>query len=315
AEDEYRACVAEQAERLVAITKDPSRIFEVGMRAATCEAQHRICLEVLREKGIYRTSNVKQAQALDMQAVGTMGHEHVQRWGDDLQAFRAMRDMRPGAPSYLLDTFDTIVSGIPAAVQVARERAHPFSIRYDSGDKYAQYLYAHGAFDREDLRPIHIIEDGLDAEATARFEELRRFTGVASDHQIYGYGGYLVSRSWRNPLTRDAVAAVYKLSSTSGAPRMKFGNERGLGKVSIPGEPVVWRRLRGAGPLSVIGQYGEPPPEDYLVLSRGAEDGDEDVESLLRICNVDAVIARTPEVPYTLSPRTQQLMQQLRKDS
>ena len=187
----------------------------------------------------------EQAQALDMQAVGTMGHEHVQRWGDDLQAFRAMRDMRPGAPSYLLDTFDTIVSGIPAAVQVARERAHPFSIRYDSGDKYAQYLYAHGAFDREDLRPIHIIEDGLDAEATARFEELRRFTGVASDHQIYGYGGYLVSRSWRNPLTRDAVAAVYKLSSTSGAPRMKFGNERGLGKVSIPGEPVVWRRLPG----------------------------------------------------------------------
>ena len=124
-----------------------------------------------------------------------------------------------------------------------------------------------GAFGREGLAPIHIIEDGLDAETTARFEQLREFTGVAPARQIYGYGGYLVSRSWRNPLTRDKVAAVYKLSSTCGEPRMKFGNEGGLGKVSIPGDPVAWRRLRGDGPLSVIGQHGETPPEDYVVLS------------------------------------------------
>lgn len=307
-EGEYRESVRHKADRLIEITTDPSRIFEVGMRAASCEDQHRICLEVLREQGISATSNVAQAQALEMRAVGTMGHEHVQRWGDDLQAFRAMRDMRHGTPSYLLDTFDTIVSGVPAAITAAKEREHPFCIRYDSGDKYAQYMYAHGAFGREGLTPVHIIEDGLDADTTARFEELREFTGVTPERQVYGYGGYLVSRSWRNPLTRDAVAAVYKLSSTCGEPRMKFGNERGLGKVSIPGEPVTWRRLRGDGPLSVIGQHGEEAPEDYVVLS-----GNEEAEQLLRICNVDAVIAKTPEVPHVLSPETIVLINQLRK--
>ncbi len=309
AEGEYRERVGEEADRLIEVTKDPGRIFEVGMRAATCEDQHRMCLEVLREKGIYSTSNVQLARALDMRAVGTMGHEHVQRWGDDLQAFRAMRDMRQGTPSYLLDTFDTIVSGVPAAITAAKEREHAFCIRYDSGDKYAQYLYAHGAFGREGLAPVHIIEDGLDAETTARFEALREFTGVEPERQVYGYGGYLVSRSWRNPLTRDAVAAVYKLSSTSGAPRMKFGNEGGLGKVSIPGEPVAWRRLRGDGPLSVIGQHGETPPEDYVVLSANDEAAEQ-----LRICNVDAVIRRNPAVPHTLSPQTTSLVHQVRSE-
>lgn len=306
-EGAYRECVGNVATRLIEVTKDPDRIFEVGMRAATCERQHEICLEVLRDKGIHATSNVSLARSLDMRAVGTMGHEHVQRWGDDLPAFRAIRDMRHGTPSYLLDTFDTIVSGIPAAIAVAKERPHKFCIRYDSGDKYAQYLYAHGAFGREGLAPIHIIEDGLDAETTARFEQLREFTGVAPARQIYGYGGYLVSRSWRNPLTRDKVAAVYKLSSTCGEPRMKFGNEGGLGKVSIPGDPVAWRRLRGDGPLSVIGQHGETPPEDYVVLS-----GNDAAAEQLRICNVDGVIAKNPAVPHQLSPRTRALAHELR---
>ena len=54
--------------------------------------------------------------------VGTMGHEHVQRWGADAPAFMAMRDMRCGSPSYLLDTFDTMGSGIAAALTVMRQR-------------------------------------------------------------------------------------------------------------------------------------------------------------------------------------------------
>ena len=52
--------------------------------------------------------------------MGTMGHEHVQRYGADEPAFRAMRERRPGRSSYLLDTYDTIRSGIPAAFKLIR---------------------------------------------------------------------------------------------------------------------------------------------------------------------------------------------------
>lgn len=299
---DYAARVQERARALIDVVGDPRRIFEVGMRAATCEEQHRVALSALGEVGILSTSNVSQAQSLGMKAVGTMGHEHIQRWGNDLDAYRAMRDTRPGPPSYLLDTFDTITSGIPSAIKAMKERPHPCSIRYDSGDKFGQYIYAHGEFSRHGLKPVHVIEDGLDAEITAKFEKLRDHTGLEPGQQVYGYGGFLVSRPWDNPLTRDRVAAVYKLTETSGEPRMKFGNEAGLGKVSVPGHPVAWRRVRGSGPLSMIGQKGERVPEDYVALN-----GNPDSLNQLRLCNVQCV----GEQPYTLSPETERLVAKL----
>ena len=324
AEDEYRISALAQAKKLIDIVKTPSRIFEVGMRAATCEGQHKIALEALKELGINATSNVAIAQELDMKPVGTMGHEHIQRWGNDLDAYRAMRDMRVGTPSYLLDTFDTITSGIPAAIQAAKERHHTFSIRYDSGDKYGQYIYSHGEFKRHNLRPIHILEDGLTDAMTAKFESLREFTGLDEDHQVYGYGGFLVSKHWHNPLTRDRVSAVYKLTETSGEARMKFGNETGLGKVSVPGHPVAWRRVRGEGSLSVIGQLGEEVPENYLCMTtQGPTHGDTESEAhtkllgQLRICNVDteimAEIKSDKDPGYHLSPETTKLVESLKR--
>jgi hypothetical protein len=105
-----------RAKALVEAVKTPDRIFEVGMRAASCLEQHEIALRACREARIRRTSNVLLARTLRMIPVGTMGHEHVQRYGAAEPAFRAMRERRPGRSSYLLDTYDTIRSGIPALV-------------------------------------------------------------------------------------------------------------------------------------------------------------------------------------------------------
>lgn len=301
---EYRKSVQQAAGKLTKII-DPSRIFEVGMRAATCFQEHMSACSALQEVGITRTSNVSAAQRFGMTPVGTMGHEHIQRWGNSLDAFRAMRDMQVNQPSYLLDTYDTISEGLPAAVQVACEVSHDHSVRYDSGDKFAQYLLANGMFSEVGLRPTHILEDSLDPFLVSKFEFLRKeITGVAPEKQLYGFGGFLVSSHWElvNPFTRDLVSAVYKLSQTTGQPRMKFGNARGLGKQSVPGVPVVWRRLRGNGPLGVIGQLGEDIPEDYIELSSpGAGEA-------LRLCNVKC----EDPIPYTLSPETDRLVSEAR---
>ena len=299
ADRRYSDSVTAQAKQILDVVKDPSRLFEVGMRAATCEEQHALVLKALRELGITATSNVALARQLDMKPVGTMGHEHIQRWGNDLDAYRAMRDTRRGAPSYLLDTFDTITSGIPNAIKVMKEWDHACSIRYDSGDKFGQYIYAHGEFKRHGLEPTHIIEDGLNYDTIVKFENLRRHTELAPGKQLYGAGGLWVSAHWTNPLTRDRVSAVYKLTQTSGEPRMKWGNEEGIGKQSVPGHPVVWRRLRGEGPLSVIAQDGEPVAENHVVLS-----GNPEALQQLRICNVRC----EGDQPYTLSPETQRLV-------
>jgi nicotinic acid phosphoribosyltransferase len=269
--DAYRERVLAVVRELVGVVQDPDRIFEVGLRAATSLEQHHLALEACREAGVRRTSNVLGAQQLGLIPVGTMGHEHVQRYGSDEAAFRAIRERRPYRSSYLLDTFDTLTSGIPAAYALIAEAPHlGDSIRYDSGNKRLQYLYATTLANDRGLRPVQILEDALDAEATRDFEALRVQVGWKPEEQFYGYGGHIVARPMGSPLTRDKVSAVYKLSQTGHRPVMKFGNEAGGGKQSLPGRPVVFRRRSGSGPVGVVGQEGEAPPDGYFLLTDSA---------------------------------------------
>lgn len=256
--NEYVNKVFKAASAIVRVVGDPGRVFEVGLRSASTTETHSLAIYACKKAGITRTSNVLGASKHGMIPVGTMGHEHVQRYGDDESAFRAMRDRRPFRSSYLLDTFDTFLKGIPAAFKVMSECPRlGDSIRYDSGNKEAQYLYAVAKAKEMGLEPVHILEDGFDVEQTARFETLREQVGVQADHQFYGYGGYLVSGL--GTLHRDRVAAVYKLCQTGPRAVMKFGNEAGNGKMSIPGRPVLWRRIGAPGsmPRGIIAQEGE----------------------------------------------------------
>lgn len=268
----YVARVKARVEELAAIVGTPARLFEVGLRAASCLEQHLLALEGCKQAGLTRTSHVWGARKLGLVPVGTMGHEHVQRFGSDEAAFRAMVDRRYQRSSFLLDTFDTITSGLPTAFAIMKERpGERDSIRYDSGDKEAQYRHAVQLSRSMGLDPVHILEDGFDAEQTRRFEALREEVGLEPTDQVYGYGGYLVAQTAGTPLTRDRVAAVYKLTQSGPKPTMKFGNEAGSGKQSVPGRPVLFRRRAGAsGPFGVVGQEGEAVPAGYELLT-GAE--------------------------------------------
>jgi nicotinic acid phosphoribosyltransferase len=226
-----------------------------------------LALAAVRAAGIRRTSHVEGARALDMLPVGTMGHEHVQRFGSDREAFRAMRDRRPQRSSYLLDTFDAVASGIPAALELLEQApSRRDSVRFDSGDQVTQLRLVHRLASERGLRPVYILEDGYDAARTREMEALRAELGIAPADLFYGYGGSLVANH-ESGMTRDRVAAVYKLSDTDGLPVMKFAKAGGGDKRSAPGRPVVMRRVSGDGPLGLIGQEGEAPPPGYVTLT------------------------------------------------
>jgi nicotinate phosphoribosyltransferase len=301
----YSQRVLAQVRELAEIVEDPNRLFEVGLRAATCLEQHELALRACKEAGVLRTSNVEGARKLGMVPVGTMGHEHIQRYGSDEAAFRAMRERRPQRSSYLLDTYDTLASGLPAAYRLLREDpGRGDSIRFDSGNKKLQYLYAVTQARDLGVRPVNILEDGLDAQATREFEDLRRQVGWEPSAQFYGYGGHIVARTMDCPFTRDRVAAVYKLSLSGHSPTMKFGNEAAEGKQSVPGLPVLFRRRHGMGPIGLIGQEGEPPPDGYFQLT----DSEAEAPSVVGAQNFDPKGMR---VTYT--PATQALVDELRQ--
>jgi len=296
----YHARVLAVVKDLVAAVGDASRIFEVGLRAATCLEQHEIALRACLDAGVTRTSNVYLAKKLGMIPVGTMGHEHVQRYGEDEAAFRAIRERRPERSSFLLDTYDTLASGLPKAFRIIHEEPNAGdSIRFDSGDKKKQYTLAVSRAKEEGIKPVLILEDGLDAQATREFEALRAQFGWEPSQQFYGYGGFIVARTMACPFTRDRVAAVYKLACTGHVPTMKFGNELAEGKQSIPGSPVVFRRVSGTGPIGLVGQHGEAAPEGYVLLTGAPSD------------TTPSVAEEAPRVAYTAA--TQALVDELRQ--
>jgi len=249
---DYQEAVARRVGGVVeALNGDAHRAFEVGLRAATCLRQHMAALAACQAAGITSTSNTLGAYLLGMTPVGTTGHEHQQRWGEDLAGFRAIRDMRTAPPSYLFDTYDAFGKGIPALTQ-AIEEDYLFqgSVRFDSGDQTAQLLLI---LEKVGKAPNFIFEDGYTAVRTLTNEKMCVRLGIPSWQRKYGYGGYLVCAADWQQYTRNGVSAVYKLSESCG-PKMKFAGT----KSSLPGCPVTL--VSDTGIRRLVAQLGEELP-------------------------------------------------------
>jgi len=268
--DYYRA-VERNAEAVMHALRwcDPSkRAFEVGMRGAVTETQHRLALQACKGAGITRTSNLSLAYELNLIPVGTTGHEHQQRHGPgDIHGFRAIRDSRPESPSYLFDTEEPLLLGVPAIAQVLGEDPlgeRRCSVRFDSGDQDAQFdamrRSEHPASRHSGL--AFIFEDGYTAEKTEKNEGFLKKRGFPLERAWYGYGGFLTSAPAMTPYTRSKVSAAYKLCETSGRPVMKWSGSPG--KESYPGRIRTFMRVEGDGPDRLVGQEGESDPPGYI---------------------------------------------------
>lgn len=88
--------------------------------------------------GCKGTSNVITGKWFDVKVMGTHAHSWVQSFPTELDAFRAYAQTYPDACMLLVDTYDTLKSGVPNAIKVfdeLRASGHePVGIRLDSGD-------------------------------------------------------------------------------------------------------------------------------------------------------------------------------------
>jgi nicotinate phosphoribosyltransferase len=132
----FQALIATKAARVVRAAQGKP-VFEFGARraqevdAAVWGARAAVIA------GCAGTSNVEAARRFGLKPVGTMAHLWMMSFASELEAFRAWAEAHPEGALFLVDTYDTLKSGLPNAIKVGQELAARggkfLGIRLDSG--------------------------------------------------------------------------------------------------------------------------------------------------------------------------------------
>lgn len=183
--------------------------------------------------GFDSTSNVLAAKEFGLKAVGTMAHSYIQSYDDELTAFKKFAESNPDNCTLLIDTYDTLKSGLPNAIKVAKEmdeRGEKLKgVRLDSGDLLTLSKEVRKQLDSAGLGYVKIVASNqLDEYAITKLLE------VDAPIDIFGVGTNLITGQ-----PDAALDGVYKLSSINNRPSLKLSETED--KITLPGLKQVYR--------------------------------------------------------------------------
>jgi nicotinate phosphoribosyltransferase len=299
----YPTLVATAASRVRLAAGPDTRLLEFGLRRAPGVDGGISASRYAYLGGFDATSNVKAADLFPaIPVAGTHAHSFVQSYFDlsdvDLSGFAAADgrpfDLKGAALSYrsrleadnthegelaaflvyaaaypsgfvaLVDTYDTLKSGLPNFLTVAlalHDAGYaPLGIRLDSGDLAYLSRRARASFEAVAAR-FSVPFARLAIVASNDIDEATILALKSEGHQIntFGIGTRLV-------MPGEALGAVYKLMELDGRPRIKVSGD--TAKISIPGRKNAYRLFAGsndrAEPFAVVDLMtlaDEEPPE------------------------------------------------------
>jgi nicotinate phosphoribosyltransferase len=230
------------------------------------------------------SSNVGISHALGLAPKGTHAHSMVQAFLalglSELDAFRAFAETYPDDCILLVDTIDTLGSGIPNAIKVFEELKRaghaPIGIRLDSGDLAHLSIQAARMLDEAGFPDTTIVlSNELDELSiwqilTQIGQEASR-NGLDADHLIrrlaYGVGTRLVTSAGDS-----ALNGVYKLVAlqrdSRWVPAMKLSDSPS--KIPNPGDKRAWRLYdrRGKATADLLSAKDEVPADAAQIVLR-----------------------------------------------
>ncbi|HDR51007.1 MAG TPA: nicotinate phosphoribosyltransferase, partial [Mariniphaga anaerophila] len=190
--------------------------------------------------GASSTSNVMAGKIFDIPVSGTQAHSWIQSFDSELEAFRAYVEAHPDNSILLVDTYDTLRSGIPHAIAVAKELAESgkklLAVRLDSGDLAYLSKKARKMLDDAGLQNVKIVASNQLNEHVIK--SLLKDQNAAID--AFGVGTELITGK-----DDAALDGVYKLSGINGQPKMKFSEN--IEKVTLPCKKQVYRCYDSSG--------------------------------------------------------------------
>ncbi len=191
--------------------------------------------------GFDGTSNVIAGRDFGIPISGTMAHSFIQSYDDELSAFRDFAKRRPEKCVLLVDTYDTLKSGVPNAIKVAQEMEERgqklLAIRLDSGDLAYLAKRSRNMLDEAGLQYVKIA-------ASNQLDEhvIQSLQNQLAPIDIYGVGTNLVIGK-----PDAALDGVYKLAFANGKPRIKISES--IAKVTLPHKKQVFRIYTEEGTL------------------------------------------------------------------
>ena len=170
-------------------------------------------------------------------ALGTMAHSWVQLFDTELEAFRAYANSYPDSCTLLVDTYNTLKSGIPNAITVFKELENRGfkgkGVRIDSGDIAYLSKKARTMLDNAGLDYIQIVaSNSLDEYL------IRDLIVQGAKIDSFGVGERLVTSK-----SEPVFGGVYKLAAVERngkiVPKIKISEN--TEKITNPGYKEVWR--------------------------------------------------------------------------
>jgi nicotinate phosphoribosyltransferase len=271
----YQTLIATKASRISESGKG-KLLLEFGLRRGPDQGANAGTRAALIGGADY-SSNVGISHILGYPPKGTHAHSMVQVFmalgGSELEAFQAYADVYPDNCLLLVDTVDTLESGLPNAIKVFEElkrKGHqPVGVRLDSGDLAYLSVHASKMLDEAGFEDAAIVlSNQLDElviwQILTQIQKEAPSLGLDPDHVInrlvYGVGTRLIM-SQGNP----ALDGVYKLVAIQDqgewVPAIKISENPA--KIPTPGHKHVWRAydLRGKATADILSLHDEDPRE------------------------------------------------------
>ena len=233
----FQSLIATKASRLRHSAGDRV-VIDFGMRRAQgMSAVHGSRAAVVG--GVDSTSNVYSAYSYGMTSTGTMAHSWIQSYDNELEAFRKFAHSFPQNCVLLVDTFDTLNSGVPNAITVAKEMEKKgqklLAVRLDSGDLAYLSKRARAMLNKAELDYVKIV-------ASNQLDEylIKSLIEQGAPIDVFGVGTSLITGQ------KDAALdGVYKLSMADGRPNLKLSED--FEKITLPGVKKIYRYFNGNG--------------------------------------------------------------------
>ena len=235
----HQSLIATKAARVVYAARGDG-IMEFGLRRAQGPDAGTYGARAAMIGGCIGTSNVLCGQLFDVPVKGTHAHSWIMSFPDEYTAFKTYADMYPSACILLVDTYDTLKSGVPNAIRVFKEMREAgipltfYGIRLDSGDLAYMSKRARKMLDEAGF-PDAIISASSDLDEY--LIDSLKIQGAAINS--WGVGTNLIT-SADNP----AFGGVYKLAAVmqedgTFLPKIKLSENSE--KVTNPGNKTIYR--------------------------------------------------------------------------